>query len=125
MQYIFHRDNKMSLSMNIEQRIIEKLGHLEAEMKLKSLWGELPPSPEAFESVEPFCIDTMEAMEWLQWILIPRLQILIEQGTALPTSFAIAPYFEEAYKHDEEERYALILHHLRELDSFFSTEIRG
>ncbi|MBC8652735.1 YqcC family protein [Providencia vermicola] len=109
--------------MNIEQRIIEKLCHLEEEMKLKSLWNEQPPSPEAFKSVEPFCIDTMEASEWLQWVLIPRLQILIEQKAVLPTSFAVAPYFEEAYKHDEEERYTLVIHHLRELDGLFSAKL--
>ncbi|WP_369308494.1 YqcC family protein [Providencia rettgeri] len=107
--------------MNIEQRIIEKLRHLEEEMKLKLLWREQPPKQEAFESVEPFCIDTMEASEWLQWILIPRLQAIIDQGGSLPTSFAIAPYFEEAYKHDEEQQYLVLLEHLRELDSLFST----
>lgn len=111
--------------MNIEQRIIEKLRHLEEEMKLKSLWNEQPPLPEAFNSVEPFCIDTMEAIEWLQWILIPRLQMLIEQGAVLPTNFAVAPYFEEAYKHDEEEQYTLIIDYLRELDGFFSTKTCG
>ncbi|MGG4608901.1 YqcC family protein [Providencia sp. Me31A] len=111
--------------MNLEQRITEKLRHLEEEMKLKSLWNELPPSDEAFESVQPFCIDTMDALEWLQWVLIPRLQMLIEQGAVLPTNFAVAPYFEEAYKHDEEERYALVISHLRELDSLFLPNANG
>lgn len=109
--------------MNIKQRIIEKLRHLEAEMKLKSLWGDQPPSPEAFESVEPFCLDSMEAMEWLQWVLLPRLHMMLEQGAALPTRFAVAPYFEEVYKHDEEERYTVIIRHLRDLDSLFSTKV--
>ncbi|ELX8380907.1 YqcC family protein [Providencia vermicola] len=108
--------------MNIEQRIIEKLCHIEEEMKSKALWRELPPSPEAFESTEPFSIDTMEAIEWLQWVLIPRLYAIIEQGAVLPSAFAIAPYFEEAYKHDEEEQYQLLLMHLRELDSFFNSQ---
>lgn len=49
--------------MNIEQRIMEKLRHIEEEMRAKALWRELPPSPEAFESTEPFSIDTMEATE--------------------------------------------------------------
>ncbi|MEQ4623761.1 YqcC family protein [Providencia manganoxydans] len=107
--------------MNIELRIIEKLRHIEEEMRAKSLWNEYPPSPEAFESTEPFSIDTMEATEWLQWVLIPRLYALIEQNAVLPSAFAITPYFEEAYKHDEEAQYCLLLEHLRELDSFFST----
>lgn len=109
--------------MNIEQRIMEKLRHIEEEMRAKALWRELPPSPEAFESTEPFSIDTMEATEWLQWVLIPRLQALIEQGAVLPGAFAIAPYFEEVYKNDEEGQYHLLLIHLRELDGFFSTQL--
>lgn len=108
--------------MNIEQRIIEKLRHIEDEMRLKALWNEQPPSPEAFESTEPFSLDTMEAVEWLQWILIPRLYELIEQDAVLPGAFAIAPYFEETYKNDDEGQYRLLLVHLRELDDFFSTQ---
>lgn len=108
--------------MNIEQRIIEKLRHIEDEMRAKALWNELAPSPEAFESTEPFSLDTMEAVEWLQWILIPRLYELIEQDAVLPGAFAIAPYFEETYKNDDEEQYRLLLVHLRELDDFFSTQ---
>ncbi|MBN4864312.1 MULTISPECIES: YqcC family protein [Providencia] len=111
--------------MNKEQRIVEKLRHLEEEMKLKVLWREHPPEQDAFKSVEPFCIDTMEALEWLQWILIPRLQAIIDQGGMLPANFAIAPYFEEAYKHDEEEQYVALIQHLRELDSIFSTNSNG
>ncbi len=105
--------------MNIEQCIIEKLRHIEDEMKARSLWQALPPDPEAFESVEPFSIDTMEALEWLQWVLIPRLYALMEQGATLPSNFVITPYFDEVYKQDEEGRYIVLLEHLRELDGFF------
>ncbi|HHR6078802.1 TPA: YqcC family protein [Providencia alcalifaciens] len=111
--------------MNIEQRILEKLGHLEIEMRAKSLWEEVPPSPDAFESVEPFAIDTMEAAQWLQWILIPRLTAMIDQGAMLPSNFAIAPYFEEIYKEDEEGRFIAFLDHLRELDSYFQFTVMG
>ncbi|WP_265524135.1 YqcC family protein [Providencia rustigianii] len=111
--------------MNIEQRILEKLEHLEAEMKAQSLWDEVPPSPEAFESVEPFAIDTMEAAQWLQWILIPRLNEMIDQGATLPSNFAIAPYFEEVYKDDEDGKFIAFLDHLRELDSYFQFTVTG
>lgn len=108
--------------MNIEHRIIEKLRHIEDEMRAKSLWVEVPPSADAFLSTEPFCLDTMEAIEWLQWVLIPRLYALIEQKNVLPGAFAITPYFEEVYKNDEEGQYHRLLAHLRELDYFFSTD---
>lgn len=111
--------------MNIEQRILEKLGHLEIEMRAKSLWEEVPPSPDAFESVEPFAIDTMEAAQWLQWILIPRLTAMIDQVLCCRAIFAIAPYFEEIYKDDEEGRFIAFLDHLRELDSYFQFTVMG
>ncbi|MEI9696269.1 YqcC family protein [Moellerella wisconsensis] len=100
--------------------IIEKLQHLEQEMRVIELWSETPPAQEAFESEQPFALDTMEPAEWLQWILIPRMYALIEQNATLPSSFSIAPYFEEAYKHEDESRCLNLLTHLRELDAFFT-----
>ena len=38
---------------------------------------------------------------------------------ALPTAFAIAPYYEEAFKDDETRDYVDLLNHLRELDALF------
>ncbi|NAC33184.1 YqcC family protein, partial [Escherichia coli] len=44
---------------------------------------------------------------------------LIDSGMALPTAFAIAPYYEEAFKDDETRDYVDLLNHLRELDALF------
>ncbi|WP_446469918.1 YqcC family protein [Xenorhabdus stockiae] len=107
--------------MSIEKQILHKLQLIEATMKIVGLWKSYPPKPEAFESTEPFSIDTMAAEEWLQWVLIPRMSALIEQKASLPTSFAIAPYFEEVYK-EEAELYLPLLEHLRELDSLFTPD---
>ena len=64
--------------MTPEQRILAKLLLIEEEMKNIELWQLESPAEQAFESVEPFCIDTMSAHEWLQWVLIPRLSSMIE-----------------------------------------------
>ncbi|WP_237385896.1 YqcC family protein [Xenorhabdus sp. Sc-CR9] len=105
--------------MSIEKKILLKLQSIEATMKMVGIWQNYPPKPEAFESTEPFSIDTMSADEWLQWVLIPRIRALIEQKANLPTAFAIAPYFEEVYK-EEVERYLPLLENLRELDTLFA-----
>ncbi|MBD2811506.1 YqcC family protein [Xenorhabdus sp. Vera] len=105
--------------MSIEKKILLKLQSIEATMKMVGIWQNYPPKPEAFESTEPFSIDTMSADEWLQWVLIPRMRALIEQKANLPTAFAIAPYFEEVYK-EEVERYLPLLENLRELDTLFA-----
>ncbi len=105
--------------MTSEQHILARLLLIEEEMKNIGLWQLDAPNDEAFASSEPFCIDTMEAHEWLQWVLIPRLSSLIDSGMALPTAFAIAPYYEEVFKDDETRDYVDLLNHLRELDALF------
>ncbi|WP_431031585.1 YqcC family protein [Proteus mirabilis] len=105
--------------MTSEQHILARLLLIEEEMKNIGLWQLDAPNDEAFASSEPFCIDTMEAHEWLQWVLIPRLSSLIDSGMALPTAFAITPYYEEAFKDDETRDYVDLLNHLRELDALF------
>ncbi len=108
--------------MSIEKQILHKLQLIEATMKTVGIWQHYPPKPEAFESTEPFSIDTMSAEAWLQWVLIPRMHALIEQKASLPTAFTIAPYFEEVYK-EETERYLPLLEHLRTLDSLFTQDV--
>ncbi|PQQ40997.1 hypothetical protein C6H65_11705 [Photorhabdus luminescens] len=105
--------------MSTAKQILHKLQLIEEAMREIDLWQSHPPKPKAFESVEPFSIDTMLAEEWLQWVLIPRMYALLEQGLALPTAFAIVPYFEESYKEDTTGRYQQLLEHLRALDRLF------
>ncbi|MEQ1967518.1 YqcC family protein [Xenorhabdus nematophila] len=107
--------------MSIEKQILYKLQLIEATMKTVGTWKDYPPKPEAFESSEPFCINTMSADEWLQWVLIPRMRALIEKKASLPTAFSVAPYFEEVYK-EEIERLLPLLEHLRALDSLFTQD---
>ncbi|NHB97823.1 YqcC family protein [Photorhabdus stackebrandtii] len=105
--------------MSTEEQILQKLQLIEHAMRDIDLWQSHPPKPEAFDSVEPFSIDTMLAEEWLQWVLMPRMYALLEQGTELPAAFSIAPYFEESYKEEATGRCQQLLEHLRALDRLF------
>ncbi|EQC00012.1 YqcC family protein [Photorhabdus temperata] len=105
--------------MSTEEQILQKLQLIEQTMREIDLWQSHPPKAEAFESVEPFSIDTMLAEEWLQWVLIPGMYALLEQGAELPAAFAIAPYFEESYKEEATGRCQQLLEHLRALDLLF------
>jgi uncharacterized protein YqcC (DUF446 family) len=58
---------------------------LEVELRRLLCWDVLPPSVEALQSGEPFCVDTMEFYQWVQWIFIPRLNAMMEAGAGLPT----------------------------------------
>lgn len=82
--------------MSTENQVRQILQDIEQVMRDLKLWHAMPPEPAAFDSAEPFSVDTMNAEQWLQWVLIPRLYALLAAETALPTRFAITPYFEMA-----------------------------
>lgn len=98
--------------------IAHQLNQIEDEMLKIKLWQTTPPDADAFLSQEPFAIDTMEANEWLQWIFIPRMRALIDAKANLPQGFALHPYFEEAFKEQDDLNQLLdLIKHLDDLSS--------
>ena len=81
------------MSAQAKQLFIE----LEAALLADNLWSELPPSPVALASTAPFCCDTMPLEQWLQFILLPKMQALLEAGVPLPNNIAISPLAELVY----------------------------
>jgi uncharacterized protein YqcC (DUF446 family) len=71
---------------------------IRTEMEELELWQSSPPSAQALASTQPFCVDTLHFTEWLQWLLIPRLQEMIRQEVSLPHSSQIHPMAEEVFK---------------------------
>lgn len=51
---------------------------IQAELQSLQLWTELPPSAAALASQAPFCCDTMPLQQWLQYVLLRRMQALID-----------------------------------------------
>lgn len=80
--------------MTLHQQVRQRLYDIEQAMRDAEIWQ--PPARAAFDSVEPFCIDTMDAQQWLQWVLLPRTHALLDRDAPLPERFALTPYFEEA-----------------------------
>ncbi len=67
-------------------------------MQRASLWSIQRPSEQALSSREPFAIDTLTFPQWLQFILIEKLRMIIETGLPLPNKMDVAPMAEEAFK---------------------------
>ncbi len=67
------------------------LSLLQQELTQLGLWSNVSPSSQALSSVEPFCIDTLEFHEWLQFVLIPRMDTIIKLKQGLPYAPKIAP----------------------------------
>ena len=76
----------------IEQRILDIADHLlliERELIVQGWWEDEPPSDEALESTVPFAVDTLNFEQWLQWIFLPRMKIILEQDLPLPNASGI------------------------------------
>ncbi|MDO4697698.1 MAG: YqcC family protein [Pasteurellaceae bacterium] len=91
----------------MKTQVKQHLTDLQIAMRLHNLWESTPPAEEALASDEPFCVSTLSATQWLQWIFIPRMQALLDANSELPRNFAITPYLEEALK---DEQYLSALH---------------
>ena len=81
---------------------------IRTEMEELELWQSSPPSAQALASTQPFCVDTLHFTEWLQWLLIPRLQEMIRQELPLPQSSQIQPMAEEVFKQMQADTDALL-----------------
>lgn len=108
--------------MSTSIQVRHSLQAIEQSMRELALWQLTPPEAEAFASTEPFCIDSMLAEEWLQWVLLPRMHALLDANAPLPTRFAITPYFEEALK-DKQPNCLPLLVLLQRLDSLLNIEL--
>ncbi len=106
--------------MSRELKVQERLQAIEQQLKASGLWQSFAPDSQAFASTEPFCLDTMSPLQWLQWVFLPRMQALLDAGAPLPVTLAIAPYYEEALEGDIPQR-AQLLHCLNALDQLFES----
>ncbi|MEE3509489.1 MULTISPECIES: YqcC family protein [unclassified Pseudomonas] len=78
-------------------RIAEQLLLIERELRVLGWWSDLPPSEQALASREPFSVDTLEFDQWLQWIFLPRMKVILEQDLPLPNASGILEMAEMVY----------------------------
>ena len=71
---------------------------IERELRIRDLWSLEPPEAKALASCEPFCIDTLSFEEWLQWIFLPKMKLIIERNQALPATSGILAMAEMVYQ---------------------------
>ncbi|MFC4258758.1 YqcC family protein [Marinobacter lacisalsi] len=103
----------MSASPELYSEVADRLLGIEIEMRRIEVWSGEPPSENALASNQPFCIDTLEFTEWLQFVFLERMRFIVEQGHGLPSVSGIAPMAEEHFRSRPEPGDAL----LRELEA--------
>jgi uncharacterized protein YqcC (DUF446 family) len=71
-------------------KVERKLSEIEAEMKRIGYWSLEPLPEEAYEFQQAFAMDTMAFSHWLQFILVPRVRLIIEQKGSFPSESMVA-----------------------------------
>jgi uncharacterized protein YqcC (DUF446 family) len=84
-------------------QIADQLLLIERELRVLGWWREVPPSDEDLSSREPFCVDTLDFDQWLQWIFLPRMKAILEQNLALPNASGILEMAQMVYASRAEE----------------------
>ena len=85
-------------SLQRYQQLADILLALETVMRQQGLWSSERPPASALASTEPFCIDTLDFNQWLQFVFVERLKIMIEAQTPLPENSGIVAIAEEFYR---------------------------
>lgn len=101
--------------------VAETLMDIEKELRELRLWEAEMLSAEAMASEQPFAVDTMTFPQWLQFIFLPRMYVLIEQQMQLPGNCGIAPMAEEYFSVLSLPSLPLILH-LQKIDALLSAQ---
>ncbi len=82
------------------QAVLDLLTNIEGLLQKHNQWQTIPPSAEKMASTEPFSIDTLTFLEWLQWVYLARLRAIVHAGGALPQGAMVLPYAQEAMRAD-------------------------
>lgn len=98
----------MSGSGHLAGQVADCLLRIERELRRLQLWEQERPPLEAFASTEPFCIDTLAFTQWLQFVFLERMAVMIENGQSLPAVSGIAPMAEEYFRGQEQSCQGLI-----------------
>lgn len=80
------------------QLLAQLLTQLEDQLRAQNLWQADKPSPQALASREPFAIDTLTFVQWLQFIFIEKMRVLLAYSQALPIAVSIHPMATEYFK---------------------------
>lgn len=92
---------------------------IERELRQLQWWTATPPSAAALASQAPFCCDAMPLQQWLQYVLLPRMQALIDGQLPLPGQISISPIAEIAFAESGAAAWPLI-NLLGDLDELLS-----
>ncbi|KPQ01142.1 YqcC family protein [Marinobacter sp. HL-58] len=100
-------------------RVADSLLQIERELRRIGAWETEPPPADALQSTKPFAVDTLEFTQWLQFVFVSRMKVMIENGHPLPEVSGMAPMAEEHFRGRSEPGHSLV-RELEEMDRLLS-----
>lgn len=94
---------------------------IERELRYLGEWRAEAPHPSALRSTQPFFIDTLQFTEWVQFVFLARMKVLVEQGQPLPSVSGMAPMAEEHFRGRDQSGQGLI-RALEDMDRLLSQD---
>lgn len=113
---IFQKMNKISK----KEQVVLSLSNIKTELDKLGLWsnGRNRPNEIAFLSGMPFCMNTMEFHQWIEFVLYPRMMEIVNSDNPLPERVLIHTYAQEIYRGRWQE-YKDLIKTLMEFDKIF------
>ena len=69
---------------------------LEQTLREAQLWSSSVPSIDALNSKLPFALDLMLFEEWLQFIFIPKISVIVSNKSRLPDNLKLLPMAQQS-----------------------------
>lgn len=98
----------MTDSGDVTGQVADCLLSIEMELRQLGMWETERPPADAFQSTEPFCLDTLVFTQWIQFVFLERMKQIVENDHPLPAVSGIAPMAEEHFRGRPESGLQLI-----------------
>lgn len=100
-------------------RVADSLIRIEIELRQLGVWESEAPPAEDLQSTQPFGLDRLAFTQWLQFVFIRRMKVLIEGDSPLPQVSGMSPMAEEYFRSQGASGQRLI-QELAEMDRLLS-----
>jgi uncharacterized protein YqcC (DUF446 family) len=104
-----------------KQQALLLLDQLSQELKALALWQDCRPTAEQMASKAPFHYDTLAFEQWLQFVFVERIAIMIENNQPLPSEISLFPIAMESFK-SQGSKVNTLLAIIKQIDCLLSGE---
>lgn len=113
----------MPHSLTFYSQLADHLLALQSALHQADLWESPEPTSEQMASTQPFAVDAMTFEQWLRYVFVARLKVMIEQQAPLPSNSNIAPMVETAFPALSSAHQRAIYNSLEAIDQHLTSDV--